>query len=248
MYCSLAPQIFFQNKILNLSFFYSSSFLPKSNGWYAIPSPEIFSRHSGTCLVLGDRHNVSAPCELKLGDCFRLGSVGLVVTEYKTATGEEQRLDSSIVQFLKDEALAFDSQEDMAALAADEADELDLDQANRASMPAAVDGDDDLDEPPASPEGGGEDGGGGGSWKSSSPKKHGKKSSPTSNRGNQGGVGNGERFICYMCYETHDTAEDPLVAPCDCKGDTRYLHVQCMQRWYQASVTSHRAQVIRTTG
>jgi len=40
---------------------------------------------------------------MKLGDCFRLGSVGLVVSELKTADGEEQRLDSSIVQFLKDE-------------------------------------------------------------------------------------------------------------------------------------------------
>lgn len=41
----------------------------------------------------------------------------------------------------------------------------------------------------------------------------------------------GERFVCYMCYETHDTPSDPLVAPCDCKGDTRYLHVQCLQKW-----------------
>ena len=22
------------------------------------------------------------------------------------------------------------------------------------------------------------------------------------------------------------------MAPCDCKGDTRYLHVQCLQKWY----------------
>ena len=62
------------------------------------------------------------------------------------------------------------------------------------------------------------------------------------------GLTNGERFICYMCYETHDTAEDPLVAPCDCRGDTRYLHVACLQKWYQSSMNSHRAQVIRITG
>jgi hypothetical protein len=63
-----------------------------------------------------------------------------------------------------------------------------------------------------------------------------------------GGVGGGERFICYMCYETHDTPEDPLVAPCECKGDTRYLHVHCLQRWYQSSVLGPQSQVIRTTG
>lgn len=62
------------------------------------------------------------------------------------------------------------------------------------------------------------------------------------------GITNGERFVCYMCYETHDTPSDPLVAPCDCKGDTRYLHVQCLQKWYHSSVAGPQARVIRTTG
>ena len=62
------------------------------------------------------------------------------------------------------------------------------------------------------------------------------------------GIANGERFICYMCYETHNTVEDALVAPCECKGDTRYLHVQCLQKWYHSSVSSAQTQVIRTTG
>ena len=62
------------------------------------------------------------------------------------------------------------------------------------------------------------------------------------------GITNGEKFICYMCYETHDTAEDPLVAPCECRGDTRYLHVQCLQKWYHSSVCGPAARVIRTTG
>ena len=62
------------------------------------------------------------------------------------------------------------------------------------------------------------------------------------------GITNGEKFICYMCYETHDTPEDPLVAPCECRGDTRYLHVQCLQKWYHSSVCGPAARVIRTTG
>ena len=28
-----------------------------ANGWHAIPAPETFSRHSGTCVILGDRNN-----------------------------------------------------------------------------------------------------------------------------------------------------------------------------------------------
>lgn len=43
------------------------------DGWYVFPSPEIFSRHSGTCIVLGDRKHTSPPREVEIGDCFRLG-------------------------------------------------------------------------------------------------------------------------------------------------------------------------------
>ena len=43
------------------------------DGWYVFPSPEIFSRHSGTCIVLGDRKHSSPPREVEIGDCFRLG-------------------------------------------------------------------------------------------------------------------------------------------------------------------------------
>jgi ribosome-binding ATPase YchF (GTP1/OBG family) len=57
---------------------------------------------------------------VKLGDCFRLGSVGLVVSEMKTKNGEEQRLDNKMLQYLKDEALAIDKEDDTAALAAEE--------------------------------------------------------------------------------------------------------------------------------
>jgi len=166
-----------------------------SDGWYAIPSLEIFSRHSGTCVVIGDRKNQGKPHPIILGDCFRLGSVGLVVSEIKLAGGVERRLDTKRLQYLREEALAFDMEQEEACLAAMENDEKEP-----------------LDGTPGSP--------------------------PVMS----------ERFLCYMCYESHDTPQDQLVAPCDCKGDTRYLHVQCLQKWYQSSVCGPRAQVIRTTG
>jgi RING-variant domain len=125
----------------------------------------------------------------------------VIFHEYRVV-GEEQRLDSTTLQFLKDEALAFDTQEDLAALAADEGD---------------IGNDDRASEFQGS---------------SKSPARH------------SGGIANGERFICYMCYETHDTPADPLVAPCECKGDTRYLHVQCLQKWYHSSVSGAHAQVL----
>ena len=55
-----------------------------------------------------------------MGDCFRLGSVGLVVSEMRADGEVEQRIDAKTLEFLKDEALAFDTNGDMATLAADE--------------------------------------------------------------------------------------------------------------------------------
>ena len=164
-----------------------------SDGWYVIPSLEVFSRHSGTCIVIGDRKNQGRPYQMKLGDCFRLGSVGLVVSEMKTANGPERRLDTKHLQYLREEALAFDTEQEEACLAAMEGDVVD---GNGRNSPVA-----------------------------------------------RTAVAMSERFVCYMCYETHDTPTDQLVAPCDCKGDTRYLHVQCLQKWYQTSVCGPRAQV-----
>lgn len=50
--------------------------------------------------------------------------------------------------------------------------------------------------------------------------------------------------LCYMCYDATDSAENPLVAPCDCRGDTRFVHMQCLQKWYSSS-TSSKAHVVR---
>eukprot|EP01039_Chlorochromonas_danica_P000831 gene831-904_t len=175
-------------------------------GWQLIPFPEVFSRHSGTCVIVGDRNMTSIQYPIKVGDCFRLGSVGVVVSELKLEDCEEERLDARTLEFLKDEALAFDTSEDLAALASDE-------MIEEEGMDKSEHSNDDQTEP-----------------------------------NYQAGLTNGEKYICYMCYETHNTFEDPLIAPCECKGDTRFLHVQCLQKWYHSSAHGSRAQVIRTTG
>lgn len=33
---------------------------------------------------------------------------------------------------------------------------------------------------------------------------------------------------CWICY---DTREDDLIQPCDCKGDVKWVHQKCLQRW-----------------
>mmetsp|Transcript_6359 Transcript_6359/g.10423 ORF Transcript_6359/g.10423 Transcript_6359/m.10423 type:complete len:1182 (-) Transcript_6359:159-3704(-) len=178
------------------------------NGWNAISSPEVFSRHTGTCLIIGDRTDQGRGHEIKLGDCFRLGSVGVVVSEIKRPGEKEERLDTKRLQYLREEALNFEHDGDEAVLAAKEENGV-LKQAN----------------------GGGDD------------CEHDEDVVSPTARDNISG-----NLFCYMCYESHDTPEDHLVAPCACKGDTRYLHVQCLQKWYQSSLAGWRSLVIRTTG
>jgi hypothetical protein len=134
--------------------------------------------------------------------------------------GEEQRLDPKMLQYLKDEASSVEVGDELATLAIDEGDQYHDDDGNVLDTNGNVDKDNEsvLD------------------------------TNSVKSVDHTGGIGNGEKFICYMCYETHDLPEDPLVAPCECRGDTRYLHVQCLQKWYQSSVCGPQSQVIRTTG
>ena len=37
--------------------------------------------------------------------------------------------------------------------------------------------------------------------------------------------------LCYICYDPA-SAENPLVSPCQCKGDTKYVHYNCLQNWH----------------
>ena len=69
--------------------------------FWVVPAPEAFSRHSGTCRLLGDRKHPPAPHTLQVGDFLRVGSVGVVVIE--THNGVENRvLSEEKIQKIKD--------------------------------------------------------------------------------------------------------------------------------------------------
>lgn len=48
------------------------------------------------------------------------------------------------------------------------------------------------------------------------------------------GVGHGENPVCYMCFDEEDTDENPMITPCKCSGDTKYVHVECLRKWHTA--------------
>lgn len=44
----------------------------------------------------------------------------------------------------------------------------------------------------------------------------------------------GDSPQCYMCFDDEDTEENPMITPCKCSGDTKYVHVDCLRKWHTA--------------
>mmetsp|Transcript_37689 Transcript_37689/g.91541 ORF Transcript_37689/g.91541 Transcript_37689/m.91541 type:complete len:353 (-) Transcript_37689:1627-2685(-) len=47
-------------------------------------------------------------------------------------------------------------------------------------------------------------------------------------------VATGDKPVCYMCFDDEDTDENPLITPCKCIGDTKFVHVECLRKWHTA--------------
>eukprot|EP00612_Vaucheria_litorea_P003794 CAMPEP_0171461166 /NCGR_PEP_ID=MMETSP0945-20130129/5728_1 /TAXON_ID=109269 /ORGANISM="Vaucheria litorea, Strain CCMP2940" /LENGTH=271 /DNA_ID=CAMNT_0011987469 /DNA_START=567 /DNA_END=1383 /DNA_ORIENTATION=+ len=80
----------------------------------AVAAPEAFSRHSGTCLILGGQGAYSVGqnknYELKVGSFLRIGSVGVVVSEiHNGAGGMHKCLSWEELTRLKGDIAAFQS-------------------------------------------------------------------------------------------------------------------------------------------
>jgi hypothetical protein len=44
----------------------------------------------------------------------------------------------------------------------------------------------------------------------------------------------GDHPVCYMCFDEEDTEDNPMITPCKCSGDTKYVHVECLRKWHTA--------------
>lgn len=148
--------------------------------FWVVPAPEAFSRHSGTCRLLGDRKHPPAAHTLQVGDFLRVGSVGVVVIE--THDGKENRVlsEEKIQRIMKDT-----TNSNAGFLDLPETDGENSDDSSREGVP---------------------------------PKSTHNNDVPT----------------CYMCFDEEDTPENPMITPCKCLGDTRYVHVDCLRKWHTA--------------
>jgi len=150
--------------------------------FWVVPAPEAFSRHSGTCRLLGDRKHPLAPHTLQVGDFLRVGSVGVVVIE--THNGVENRIlsEERIQKIMKDTTNSNGGFLDLG--------ETDVENS-----------DDSFD------------------YNKSIIGSH---------------VREEDMPVCYMCFDDENTDENPLITPCKCRGDTRYVHVGCLRKWHTA--------------
>jgi len=148
-----------------------------AKSFWVVPAPEAFSRHSGTCRLLGDRKHPVASHTLQVGDFLRVGSVGVVVIE--THDGVENRIlsEEKIQKIMRDTTNSNGGFLDIG----------DTDGEN--SDDSMIEG----------------------------------KKQPT-----------GDSPICYMCFDDEDNVDNPLISPCKCRGDTRYVHVGCLRKWHSA--------------
>lgn len=154
--------------------------------FWVVPAPEAFSRHSGTCRLLGDRKHPPAPHTLQVGDFLRVGSVGVVVIE--THNGVENRVlsEEKIQKIMKDT-----TNQNQGFLDLPETDG----ENSEDSFDEAVD---------------------------------------IVDNGSTGRSMQGDKPVCYMCFDDEDTIGNPLISPCKCTGDTAFVHVECLRKWHTA--------------
>ncbi|CAM9133877.1 unnamed protein product [Discosporangium mesarthrocarpum] len=177
--------------------------VPNDDKFVAVAAPEAFSRHSGTCMILGGQgaySGASKSYELKLGNFLRIGSVGVVVSEIHTGPGGEHKcLSWEELTCLKGDISAI--QKDLVTIEA-----LTAQEENAIADKRVGSGLND----------------------------------------GEGGVPSTR--MCYMCFDDLDVPENPLVAPCQCKGDTRYVHLDCLQKWHTTTSENKVCVVLNNKG
>ena len=180
-----------------------------SKSFWVVPAPEAFSRHSGTCRLLGDRKHPPAAHTLQVGDFLRVGSVGVVVIE--THDGVENRVlsEEKIQKIMKDTTNSNGGFLDLA----------ETDGGKLLTIRLLVylflfhsriiltffyfsteNSEDSMDE----------------------------------ERQQMKRTTEGDNPVCYMCFDEEDTEENPMITPCKCSGDTKYVHVECLRKWHTA--------------
>lgn len=155
--------------------------------FWVVPAPEAFSRHSGTCRLLGDRKHPPAPHTLQVGDFLRVGSVGVVVIETHDGVENHVLSEEKIQKIMKDTTNSNGGFLDLQETDGENSEDSMEEQKTKEVVPP-----------------------------------------------DSGGLTSGDKPVCYMCFDAEDDPENPLISPCKCTGDTKYVHVECLRKWHTA--------------
>lgn len=149
-----------------------------AKSFWVVPAPEAFSRHSGTCRLLGDRKHAPTAHTLHVGDFLRVGSVGVVVIETHDGVRQRSLSEEKIQKIMRDTASGGF---------------IDLGETDGENSDVSKD-------------------------------DNSKADTENSN----------DTPVCYMCFDETDDDDNPLITPCKCSGDTKYVHVECLRKWHTA--------------
>lgn len=190
-------------------------------------SIERFSGHTGVCRVLGSKKYPIIPHNLRIGDLLRIGSVGLVVCELNRTESDEtqESLSEHEYAYLKEHYLSLPLQQTFHPTES-QAEEQDSDKKDERSGgrssnqnrsgETSDEGESEEDRLAGGDMRDGDDDG----------------CPDDVTRPSIGVAGVAGKRFCYICYDgDEEPEENPLVAPCHCKGDTKYVHLDCLQRW-----------------
>lgn len=198
----------------------SASAAGSKNQFYAIPRLEPFSRISGICKIIGDRSSHSSEkYALEVGDMFRVGSVGLVVTQICLSSTMIESIQEEQMTLLKYQVsdAVFDDGDYGEATEDARPSRKSVDGRLTASMTKSMD-------------------------MEAMAKTHGNQSTES---GSVGSEDEDYESLCYICCDPETTAANPLLAACQCKGGTKWIHLNCFEQML-TSQTENRSCVVLT--
>ena len=50
-------------------------------------------------------------------------------------------------------------------------------------------------------------------------------------------IGSGQ-ISCRICLVDEPGIDNPFIAPCDCAGTMKYVHIKCLQKWLKNRLTT----------
>ncbi len=229
--------------------------VPSDDKFVALAAPEAFSRHSGTCMIIGGQGSYTSRAarsyKLMLGHFLRIGSVGVVVSEIHTGVpGGSKCLSWEELTRLKGDIAAI--QKDLAskeALTARQEGSLALRRQRKGKKSLLCEnGTNDVKDEDSESEEEEED-------DDNSVSNTSDTTVPADRISCSGleSAASSSHYLplgkmCYMCFDDVDTEDNPLLAPCQCLGDTRYVHIDCLQKWHTTSANNKVCVVLNNKG